>query len=280
MKTSFIRYIFVFAVILLSVEKSDARNVQDTTKTEQNCKVDKEYFKSFWPGFKGVITEPVRWSKGEFIAAGSILAAGGILYTQDLRIADFFQKHRTEQLDKLNEYFFDPFGKMYYTIPLMAGFYTYGAFAKKNKPKAVAMDFVRASLYSGVIVTVMKHLAHRHRPYQTDPRNPYLWDGPFTDDWNHTSFPSGHTIMAWTFASVLANHYKDQLWVPITVYSIAAMEGVARMYADKHWSTDVLIGAALGYAIGTYVVKHSHCKFDVFPVAGLGFTGFGVKIPL
>ena len=250
---------------------------QETVEPDSICRVNKTYIKSYWTDFKGLAASPAKWSKGEALAAGSIVATGALLYWQDKNITEFFKDNQSDFFDDANKYFFDPFGKMYYTIPLMAGFYIYGSAAKKNKPKAVAMDFVKASLYSGVIVTALKHLTHRHRPYQTDPLNPYLWDGPLTDDMNYTSFPSGHTIMAWTFASVLATHYRDKLWVPITVYSLATMEGLARIYAQKHWSTDVLVGAALGYAIGTYVVKHSNCNFILTPVVSSNYSGLSLS---
>jgi len=249
---------------------------QKNGSNDSICKLNKGYFISYWTDFKGVVASPAHWSKGEYIAAGSVAIGAGILYSQDKQIAEFFQAHRSDNLDKANEYFFDPFGKMYYTVPLMGAFYIYGALAHKNKPKSVAMDFVKASLYSGIIVTGIKHLAHRHRPFQTNPLNPYLWDGPMTDDWGHTSFASGHTIMTWTFASVVATHYKDRLWIPITVYSLATLEGVARMYSNKHWSSDVVIGAALGYAIGVYVVNHNQTNWQITPVVGMNYSGLGV----
>lgn len=244
------------------------------------CSVDKEYFKSLATDFPALIASPAHWDKKEWIGAGAVLGTSVFLYSQDKQIADFWQNNRTDGLDKAEKYFFDPLGKMYYTIPLMGAFYIYGAATDKNKPKRVAMDFVQASLYSGVIVTVIKHVAHRHRPFQTNPHNPYLWDGPITDNWGHTSFPSGHTIMTFTFATVVATHYKDHIWVPITLYSLATMEGVARMYADKHWSSDVLIGGALGYAIGTFVVNRNHCKLITIPIVSSKFTGLSFYYPL
>ena len=264
-------------LILLFFLTSNISFAQQNSSSDSICKINKKYIKSYFTDFTGVITSPLHWSKGEYVAAGSVVVTAGILYSQDQQIAEFFQANRTENLDKANDYFFDPFGKMYYTVPLMGAFYIYGALTHKNKPKSVAMDFVKASLYSGIIVTGIKHLGHRHRPFQTDPLNPYLWDGPLTDNWGHTSFPSGHTIMAWTFASVVATHYKDRLWIPVTVYTLATLEGVARMYANKHWSSDVLIGAALGYAIGTYVVKHNYNNWQITPVVGMNYTGFGVR---
>lgn len=253
---------------------------QNYTNDSLNCKVDKVYFSSLATDVVPLITSPLHWSKGELIGAGAVIGSAAILYTQDKAIADFWQSNQTETLDKANEYFFDPLGKMYYTIPLMGAFYIYGAATKKDKPKRVAMDFVQASLYSGVIVTVIKHLAHRHRPYQTTPHNPYLWDGPSTVDWSHTSFPSGHTIMTFTFAAVVGTHYKKTIWVPIVVYSLATLEGVARMYDDKHWSSDVLIGGALGYAIGTFVVNRNHCKLKTIPIISTNFTGLSFTYPL
>jgi len=253
---------------------------QTTPSDSNNCKVDKVYLKILATDFTPLIISPIHWSKGEWIGAGAVFSSAAILYTQDKAIADFWLRNQTDALDKANKYFFDPFGKMYYTIPLMGAFYIYGATTNNNKPKRVAMDFVQASLYSGVIVTVIKHLAHRNRPYQTTPHNPYLWDGPATDDWSHTSFPSGHTIMTFTFAAVVSTHYKDKLWVPITMYTLATMEGLARMYDDKHWSTDVLIGGAMGYAIGTFVVNRNHCKLTTIPIISSNFTGLSFAYPI
>ncbi len=267
------KYILFLLLIIFALQNTQA---QDSL----NCKVDKAYIASLGKDIKPFIISPAKWSRNQWIATGSVLGTAAILYSQDRQIAEFWQRNQSDGIDKANEYFFDPFGKMYYTLPLMGGFYVYGAFAENNKAKRVAMDFVQASLYSGVVVTLIKHIGHRHRPYQTDPLNPYLWDGPITSDWNRTSFPSGHTIMAFTFAAVVGTHYKETIWVPIVVYSLATLEGVSRMYSNKHWSTDVLIGGALGYAIGTFVVNRNHCKLKTIPIISSNFSGLSFSYPL
>jgi len=48
----------------------------------------------------------------------------------------------------------------------------------------------------------------------------------------------------------LISVYKDEPWVGILSYSIATGVGLSRIYDNKHWSSDVMIGAALGFAIG------------------------------
>ncbi len=252
----------------------------NSADTITNCRVDAKYFKELATDFPSLIISPVKWSGGEWIAAGAVLGAGAFLYTQDKAIAEFWQNNRTEALDEVDKYFFDPYGKMYYTAPLMGGLYLYGAFAKDNKSKRVAMDFVQATLYSSIVVTLIKHVGHRHRPYQTDPLNPYLWDGPITDDWHHTSFPSGHTITAFTFAAVVGTHYKETIWVPVVAYSLAVLEGASRMYSNKHWSTDVLIGGALGYAIGTFVVNRNQYRLKAMPIVSSNYMGIGFSYGL
>jgi len=239
------------------------------------CGVNKTYVKSYWTDTKGLLTSPVKWTTGEWIAAGAMVGTTAILFTQDEAIATYFRGLPDGNFEQINKYFYDPFGKMYYTLPLMGAFYIYGSATHKTKPKVVAMDFVKASFYSGIIVTLIKHTTHRQRPYQTNPLNAHLWDGPVPKSWGHTSFASGHTIMAFTFASVMATHYKETIWVPILSYGLASLEAYSRLRADKHWASDVFVGAALGYAIGTFVVNQDHCKLQINPIISSTYTGLG-----
>ena len=52
--------------------------------------------------------------------------------------------------------------------------------------------------------------------------------------------------------------YKDKPIVPIIAYSAATMIGLSRITENKHWSTDVLVGAALGFLSGKEVVNNYH----------------------
>ena len=84
--------------------------------------------------------------------------------------------------------------------------------------------------------------------------------------------------MAFTFASVLATHYSDRPWIPVVAYSVAGLSGLARIYDNKHWTSDVIVGAALGYAIGKWVVKNNrYCNLTINPAIGLGYNGLNVR---
>jgi hypothetical protein len=70
------------------------------------------------------------------------------------------------------------------------------------------------------------------------------------------SFPSGHTNIAFTNATVLYNEFKDS--APVLAYSgfaFATTTGVFRMINNKHWLSDVLTGAGIGILV-TELVYH------------------------
>lgn len=70
------------------------------------------------------------------------------------------------------------------------------------------------------------------------------------------SFPSGHTTFAFTNASVLYNEFRENS--PILAYSgfaFATTTGVFRMINNKHWFSDVMVGAGIGILV-TELVYH------------------------
>ena len=97
-----------------------------------------------------------------------------------------------------------------------------------------------------------------------DIKNPYsfqLWRG-FSGE-QYRSFPSGHTITAFAFASTVTR--ETQFWWPRSVWYIgsvfyggAALVGVSRIYNNMHWASDVMGGAAIGTLVGLKVVKYTH----------------------
>jgi hypothetical protein len=70
------------------------------------------------------------------------------------------------------------------------------------------------------------------------------------------SFPSGHSTLAFTNATVLLNEFHET--APILAYSgyaFATTTGAFRMINNKHWLSDVLVGAGIGILV-TELVYH------------------------
>lgn len=63
----------------------------------------------------------------------------------------------------------------------------------------------------------------------------------------NASFPSGHTATAFAGATLLAHEYGHRsIWIPIAGYSLATATGVMRVLNNRHYVSDVIVGAAVG----------------------------------
>ena len=102
------------------------------------------------------------------------------------------------------------------------------------------------------------------------------------------SFPSMHTAIAFMGAEFLFQEMKDQsVWYGVAGYGIAAGTGFLRIYNNKHWLSDVLVGAGVGilgskvsYWLYPEIRKLYEGTFldnaDIFPFASSG--GFGLSL--
>lgn len=131
---------------------------------------------------------------------------------------------------------------------LIAGFYLEGYALNDSRAKRIAADGLEASLIAGGLTYSTKFFTGRSRPFTNRG----------ADDFRGLrasgSFPSFHTTEAFAMASVISAH-ADSLPVSIAAYSLAAGVGYARMRLDRHFLSDVFLGAAIGTVIGHAVVK-------------------------
>lgn len=80
-------------------------------------------------------------------------------------------------------------------------------------------------------VSLLKRSTHQLRP----------------DNTTYNSFPSGHTAQAFAAATFLSEEYKSRFrWIPYAAYGIAGSVGLLRMANNRHYISDVLVGAGLG----------------------------------
>ena len=105
---------------------------------------------------------------------------------------------------------------------------------------------------AGAAMTVdlaMKLTFARQYPYAHDTTAEF-WEG------GH-SFPSGHAATSFAFASTVAHRYPHNPWIKWGAYALASGVSMARYPAKKHYPSDILVGAALGYVTGSYMADHT-----------------------
>src|SRR5439155_12049188 len=89
-----------------------------------------------------------------------------------------------------------------------------------------------------LIVEALKRLTFRARP-----------DGEH--DRNNASFPSSHTANAIGLAVVLSRRWRRL--APL-IWLLAVLVAASRVYLDRHWLSDVVVGAALGLGCALAVI--------------------------
>lgn len=112
-----------------------------------------------------------------------------------------------------------------------------------------ALTAITTEGYATAAVQALKYSAGRERPFLAGDG-----DGSFRE--GGASFPSGHTIGAFSLASLLAQHDPQATWANRFGYLLAGSIGVARVTGKEHFPSDVLVGGTLGVLLGRCAGSH------------------------
>lgn len=93
---------------------------------------------------------------------------------------------------------------------------------------------------------ILKPLIGRARPFSVNPAAELLIAPPLD-----ASFPSGHTAASFAAATALWTTSKSP-WMGIPAMALAILTAFSRLYLYVHWPSDVLGGAVLGIALGSF----------------------------
>jgi len=135
--------------------------------------------------------------------------------------------------------------------------YSIGLLRKDAKMQHTMLFAGEALADAEILTTVLKDATRRVRPADLPSR------ANSSDTWFESSgsylrgrgsFPSGHTIAAFSIATVVSRHYADHRWVPYAAYGMAALVGFSRLTLSAHFLSDVFMGGALGYSISRFAV--------------------------
>jgi Membrane-associated phospholipid phosphatase len=143
------------------------------------------------------------------------------------------------------------------TIAAPVSLYVAGLARRDTKMQHTALLAGEAVADAEILTTVLKDIDRRARPVVFTPHGNY-WDSWFDDQGatlrGNGSFPSGHAIAAFAIATVIAHRYRRHRWAPYAAYGVATVVGFSRLSLSAHFSSDVFVGAVLGYSISRFAV--------------------------
>jgi len=226
---------------------------------------------------KNLFLSPSKWDKTDWLIAGSASAAtAALVLWADQPVYDYMNTLHTPNRDL----FFkntEPLGN-YYPFALMGATLLTGVISKNNYHVETSFIAAESYLLTGLLAQLAKTTIGRSRPNDQGTTDPHQWNGPF---FKGNSFFSGHTSTVFAVASVYAWRYKETVWVPVLSYGLATLGGLERIYDNRHWSSDVLMGAVVGTATGLFLCKQWEKEsIRFFPVANMGGAGLSMVIPI
>lgn len=125
----------------------------------------------------------------------------------------------------------------------------------RHKPSEHFTEFsyTLAQAYSAnlVLTHAIKFAANRTRP----------------DDADSLSMPSGHTSGSFTVSTVVWKYYGWKWGVPL--YALSSMVGIARIEDSRHWPSDVIVGAGLGYICAQTAIDGTRRELMGKKISGL-----------
>ncbi|MFP5518783.1 MAG: phosphatase PAP2 family protein [Bdellovibrionia bacterium] len=117
-----------------------------------------------------------------------------------------------------------------------------------------SINYFVALITSGVLVHLFKNMFGRQRPHLSENFEPYVFS-PFNFHWDWHSFPSGHSQVMFTSATMLSIAFPKLrvLW-----FTAASAIAFTRVLVQYHFVSDVIAGAFVGYAgahLGIYLLR-------------------------
>lgn len=188
------------------------------------------------------------WSCGAK-CAGITAGAGALVLGYETWLRDLAARNRTGFLDDVSQQA-EKLGNGGYDAAFVLAWGGAGLALRNGEMTETAWLAGKSFVIANAIGTAGKIVAGRTRPYAADGNMEFR---PFSMKTSRTSFPSGHTVSAFSVATVFAERSEGKT-VPVVAYGLASAAGLQRIYARKHWLSDVAVAAALGIYVGRSVV--------------------------
>lgn len=217
-----------------------------------DLRLDSRYLRSIVDDTVYVLKSPMRFGEEEWrhVALFAGVTTALIAYDRDIqrwsqrnKINKWLPTYREDHSDRVARWV-KPLGDFDQVALPLAAFYLYGQATDDQQATQAVLLGIKALIVSNVIGQSLKYVINRRRPSGWGIHHDW---GP--DSWSdpNRSMPSGHAINVFALATVFSDVYGDRKWVPPVAYGLAALTAASRVHENRHWASDVLVGAGIGY---------------------------------
>jgi len=207
----------------------------------------------------GVLTAPVHVTSRDGLVAAGAMGVVSLLGMRDSAVWVWMNNHPKTAVMRVlrpirEEWRFPLYelGSGQYILPLSAVLYTSGRMAHNADLRDAGLGCATGHLVSAGIRDIIYALVSRARPRITP--EPYHISFPGTKNWDQHSFISGHISNSMACASFISHRYSLGALEALP-YMYSSAIGLGRMADGRHWLSDTMTGALVGFAIGRTVAN-------------------------
>lgn len=216
---------------------------------------------------------PFQLENGNILITLGVAGAVGLTYAFDEQIRDKLTARTDRTLDKAADAG-SLMGDPYLHLGLATLVYGGALLADSAKWKETGEMMAEALILADASTLFIKEASGRGRPGATRDKDDFR---PFGLKKEYDSMPSMHTSSSFALASVLAAT-SDSILMKTAYYSAATFVGFSRAYQNRHWASDVILGAALGELCGR-VVTGFHARRSRVALAPTAYeSGAGLAV--
>ena len=195
--------------------------------------------------FVHMVVRPLDFDKLDWTRLAAGAAAVGVVAAFDTRIAHSVQAHHSGSSSTFATTV-RPLGT-WGGLAAMGVAWAAGALSNNPELAATGADGIEASLFSAAFISpLLKEVAGRPRP------NSGNGAGDIEPVSSNALFPSGEATEAFTLAAVVSAH-TDSVALRGVAWGLAGLVGWERITLNAHWASDVVAGALIGTAVGSWV---------------------------
>ncbi len=229
------------------------------------------YLLSYPLSVKDACLAPSDWHTKHWLAAGGAVLAVGGLYFADPAIRTQVQSHRQDWAE-IPMKAGSEISEFKYLYPAAALTIGAGWLAGSEKTMDTGLLCLKSMVLSSVSTQALKVATQRPQPGMEIGAG--FWTNE-TFSLQNDSFPSGHCAIIWSVVPVLADQYAEQKWVAPTVYGLATLSSLSRVYLDEHWAADVVAGSLIGYLCAKLTLKNTP-RLHLAPAQNMNGLSLGV----
>jgi membrane-associated phospholipid phosphatase len=195
-----------------------------------------------------LVVTPLQLENGNLFITLGVAGAVGLSYAYDTQIRDKLTARPSRSLNNAANAA-SLAGDPFLHLGLASLVYGGAILADSATWKETGEMMVEALILADASTLIIKEASGRGRPDATPAKGDFK---PFGFKKDFDSLPSMHTSSSFALASVLAAA-SESLAMKAVYYTAATFVGYSRVYKNKHWASDVILGAALGELCGRVV---------------------------